>query len=474
MKKKTLRLPAYAAGLAALLVAAAPGACSNTPNPEEVYAQPRANGGSSRGGSSRGGAAGEGAARNEPGSGGELTTAGAAGEADEGGAAGQDGGEEPVVVECGSAPVSDESFSKAALRRAAAACADWQYCRFENAATVLASRVAEHADTRSETSLSRARDAYREAMELWSMVELFQFGPLASAAESAGKDIYQGQGMRELIYSWRLVARCRVEEQVASQAFASGGMDGVLISGRGLYALEYLLFYPGTDSECLAATPTGQAWPGFDAEELEARKLGYAVAVADDVLQRTQTLRTTWAPSGGNFRETFVSASDPSKYPSEQEAMNALGWALIYIEKEVKDWKLGMRIGTIPGDHVPEVPFAAATAGFEALPTENIRRNLRGFRALFQGCGDGGEGLGFDDWLSEAGHGELATDIVAAWQGAQSAADAFPPLETASTAELDALYQSLRTLTNLLKTEMFGAGSPLGLKLPTSVGSDTD
>jgi uncharacterized protein len=466
--KRIARIPkALAAAGALCLVAGTPAGCLKTATPDEEYGQPGGSPGS--GGSTQ---AGKGATGNATagGAGGESAEAGAGGSPSDAGAGGQ-GGEQPPAIECGPAPVSAQSFSLSALRQAAASCANWHYCRFENAATALASRVSAHADARSTASLYNARDAFREAMESWSVVELFQFGPLSSAAEAAGKDGHAGQGIRDLVYSWRSVARCRVEEQVALEAYADG-MDGVLISGRGLYALEYLLFYPGADSACAAATPTGQSWAGLGSDELLERKLRYATAVADDVFTQVQTLRGIWDPAAGNFQRTFASASAP--YPSEQDAMTALGWALLYVEKELKDWKLGMRIGKIEGDLVAEVPFAAATAGFEELPTENIRRNLRGFRALFQGCGEAGQGLGFDDWLNEAGHAELAADVIAAWQAAQEQADDFPPLETATSAEVEALYESLRVLSNLLKTELFGTASVLGLKLPTSVGSDTD
>ncbi len=103
-----------------------------------------------------------------------------------------------------------------------------------------------------------------------------------------------------------------------------------------------------------------------------------------------------------------------------------------------------------------------------------IRANLRGFRGLFQGCGPNGEGLGFDDWLTEAGHGELADDIVKAWQHAEVVADATPALEQATPQEVEEFYQAVKALTDLLKNDLFGAGSPLGLTLPKGIEGDTD
>jgi predicted lipoprotein len=371
----------------------------------------------------------------------------------------------PPQSACGDAPISNEPFTRQALRAAAADCAAWQYCHFEEAAEALADDAAAYAAAPSTETLASAQQAFTRAFERWSRSELFQFGPLASKAESAGKDEYQGLGTRDLIYSWPLVARCRVEEQVANQNYLSG-FDQVLVSGRGLFGLEYLLYYPGSDTVCAPASVAGKKWPTLSADDLSLRKQAYAAALADDVLERVGSVRQAWSADGENFRAKFV---DASGYPSEQEAMKVMAWALLYMEREVKDWKLGW-----PAGYTATAPVSVGEASFSGRGSEAIRANLRGFRALFQGCGADGEGLGFDDWLSEAGHGELATDIVTAWRTAQATADAHPRAAEATPAELDALYLAVKALTDLLKNDLFGAGSPLGLALPKGLEGDTD
>jgi uncharacterized protein len=389
-----------------------------------------------------------------------------AGHADAG--AGGDVGEGEVEPgrSCGAPPLLEGPFTREALRGAAAECALWHFCQFEDVALKLENRVRKLAAPPDADTLMRAQEGWKAAMSAWSQIELFQFGPLSSRTESAGKDVHQGQGVREFIYSWPTVARCRVEDQIVSQAYADRGMDSVLISGRGLFALEYLLFYPGSDTACAGATPTAKTWGTLGDAEVASRKLAYASAVSSDLLARIQALSALYAGDGGDFKRTFAEATG---YPTEQEAMNVLAWALVYVEREVKDWKLG-----VPAEYTLTHPVSQHEAPFAFTGTENIRANLRGFRSLFQGCGTGGEGLGFDDWLTEAGHPELAADIIAAWQGAQAAADAFPSYELATKADFQALYAALKVLTDLLKTELFGSGSPLNLELPAGVASDTD
>jgi predicted lipoprotein len=383
---------------------------------------------------------------------------------------GGEGGESPVPTppedDCGPPPITSGPFTKARLREAASDCAMHHYCRFEATADWLEKRAVAYATEPSVENLDVARDAWRRAMASWSRIELFQFGPVASAAMSAGKDAHHGKGIREKIHSWPLTARCRVEEQIASQAYLTQGITSLAVTSKGLAGLEYLLFYGGSDTACLPGTVTAKAWPTLSADQITLRKRAYAAAVAGNVTAESRDLLERWRPEGGNFRETFVNASG---YPSEQEAMNVLAWALVYVEREVKDWKLG-----IPAGYTLMAPVSTQEAPFSGVSSENLRQNLHGFRSLFEGCGEDGEGIGFDDWLVEAGHADLANRLLAALSGAEDAVAAAPPLEQATPAELETLYRAVKALTDPLKGEMFGAGSPLNLKLPDGVASDTD
>jgi hypothetical protein len=64
--------------------------------------------------------------------------------------------------------------------------------------------------------------------------------------------------------------------------------------------------------------------------------------------------------------------------------------------------------------------------------------------------------------------------MLGALSGAEAAAESFPPLDAATGPELQGLYAAVKGLTDLLKSDLFGAGSPLNLELPDGVASDTD
>jgi len=367
--------------------------------------------------------------------------------------------------DCGPAPTATPTFTRAALRAAAADCAIWQYCHVENATTRLRDAVTTLRDDSSDAAREAAQKAWRTTMQRWSVAELFQFGPAGSKVESAGRDPIHGQGIRDFVYAWPVVGRCRVEEQISGRGYEKSWAQ-VQISGRGLFGLEYLLFYAGADHGCSPNSTTGKGWAALDATSLASAKLDYAAALSADISEQVHGLRDAWSPDGGNFRQTLI---DAKGYENEQQALNTIAWSLLYIEKEVKDWKVG-----IPAGVTLSSPVSQPEGTFSLSAIESIRENLRGFRALFQGCGESGEGLGFDDWLNEVGQAQLASDMLSALDGAEAAAAAFPPLHEATKPELEAFYQQLRALTSLLKADFFGPGSTLNLKLPAGVASDTD
>ena len=362
-------------------------------------------------------------------------------------------------IECGPMPGVAAPFTKQALLGAASDCAAWHACTFLNAATSLRKSVHDQAAAPGDEKLAAARASWATAMNEWSKMEGLLFGPVTSKV----LDPYHGRGLRSFVHPWPQTSRCEVEKQIATKGWQAG-IDTVLPAGRGLFALEYVLYYPGSDTACLPASPAGQAWTALAPADLVKAKNDYAVAVADNVLSLALELRNVWLPEGENFKAKLTTFQD---YGSEQEALNVVAWAMFYLEEEVKDLKLASNAGVITTDPTPETPFAL-------VEIENIRTNVRAFRSLFQGCSADGTGVGFDDWLVAAGHQQLASDILGALGQLQTAVDAFPPFGQASQEQFKQLYETLRVLTNLLKTSLFGSASPLNLKLPATAPSDTD
>jgi predicted lipoprotein len=364
------------------------------------------------------------------------------------------------------------AFTKRGLLESAADCAIARYEEFaELAATLRDTTAALAGDPTSEAKLADARIAWLAAESSWQVAEPFSFGPAARSSEPGGQDL------RDQIYAWPLGSRCKTEQQIVDKAYESPAFPQTLISGRGLGAIEYLLFYyDGTDNACssVAAINSQGTWAALSAAELVTRKAAYAAAAAKDVAARAEALRAAWAPSGGDFRKELVEAGGASAvFASEQAALNAVSNALFYVEKEVKDLKVAKPLGLL--DCTKATCPEAIESQFAHVASANVINNLVGFRLGFEGCGGGALAIGFDDWLEDAGAASLAADMRTAIDAAHATAQAMdPPLDVAiydDLAEVEALHASIKGVTDLLKTELV---TVLDLELPKTSEGDND
>lgn len=420
-----------------------------------------------------------GGAFTSPGVGGSPSKAGGSGESDaQGGEAAANagatahGGASAMGGASGEvAPEPDEPFSKAALLRQVADCAIAQYADFGGYARHLDETAKQNLAAPSEATALELKKAWLAANASWQVAEVFRFGPAARSADADPG----AQELRDQIYAWRFGGRCPVETALANEVYASPSFGSSLINNRGLGAAEYLLFYSGTDNECpdYSAINAMGTWAALGPTEIISRKRAYAAAIAADVLANTEKLITAWDPAGGKFRKQLT---DPANgvYKDEQVALNAVFFGMFYIEKEVKDYKIGIPVGA-NAECVSGLCPEAIESRYANVSTANIRRNFVGFRRLFQGCGAQNRGLGFDDWLDAVGATDLRMRMLTALDGAQAAIDGLDPqLEVSITAHTDRVldfYAALKALTDLIKSEFV---SVLDLELPAGAGTDND
>ncbi|HEX8700404.1 MAG TPA: imelysin family protein, partial [Myxococcaceae bacterium] len=355
--------------------------------------------------------------------------------------------------------------------KAVSSCVQTSAREFQTVAGELKTAVEALAARPEAGTRQAAREAFHRAMDAWQVLEVMQIGPAATRLTPGGAEI------RDNIYSWPLVSRCSVEEQIVSRGYESANFPNTLISRRGLYALEYLLFYEGSATECSASSPivAEGTWAALPAEEREARKRAYAAVVAADVKQRADGLVDAWDAGKGNFAKTFEEAGSGNPvYPTSQAALNSVSDALFYIEETVKDKKIARPLGLreCSGDTCPELlesPFAHRAKA-------NIAANLVGYRKVAQGCGANFEGMGFDDLLKAVGTEPLATKMTERVVAAQSAVQAVEEADLAQALSQDkasvrAMYDGLKGITDVLKTEL---ATVLDLELPAAVEGDND
>ena len=363
------------------------------------------------------------------------------------------------------------SFDKVGLLRAFGECALTTYREAETAIVALEPAAAKAAADGTPESRAAAREAWARALDAWEVAEVMQFGPAAMTGAPGAQDLRDG------IYSWPLVNRCLIEQQMVSQIYDKPELATTLVSTRSLASLDYLLHYEGADNACGApATINAQGtWAALGPQTIASRRLGYASAVAKDVTPRVKKLVEAWDPARGNFLAQIADAGKPgSAFSSQQMAFNAVSDALFYLDDQVKDMKVGRPAGIVAcvSATCPE----PVESPFSGRAKEHLRANLVGFERIFRGCGAGGEGLGFDDLLVAVGAGTVSQAVSAALAESFAALDALGARTLTQAIAQDPpavrrLFDAIKKLTDILKTDF---ATVLDLELPKKVEGDND
>jgi uncharacterized protein len=354
------------------------------------------------------------------------------------------------------------SFDKGALVTALGTCVLDSYRAFDVAAKKLAS--------------DPTRDNWTAASDAWQLVEVMQLGPLGGTA------LPGGQGLRDTFYTWPLSGRCQIDRALVTKAYANADFGTTsLTTVRGLAALEYLLFYAGTDNGCGSSediNATG-SWAALSKEELTARKAAYAKALADDLSARSGALVDLWDPSKGKFLTQFSTAGRGSTvYATPEAALNSVFDALIYVDSMTKDRKVAIPIGLVDpaACEAPPCPELLESR-YSTRSLKNVRQNLVAMRKLVTGCGADFSGVGFDDLFDAVGAGAVGDELDGDLVAAIAAVDKFPhaSFEEAMTKgdleSIKTIQVAIKRVTDTLKTDFV---SVLHLDLPKRIAGDMD
>jgi predicted lipoprotein len=381
----------------------------------------------------------------------------------------------------GSSAVPDDGFDKESLLSSIGLnVVIPRIKQFHASAQTLANRIGDYctaldaADAAPEAAAT-AQTSWRETMQDWQFLEALQFGPVAMNAYT----------LRNEVYSWPLVNTCGVDQEVIA-AQDEGYVLTERYNRKGLAALEYLLFDDDLDHSCTDAVAATQQWNSLAAAERREQRCTYMQLVVDKVVAAGQQLVADWEPDQGNF---LGSLTDGSEYGSMRQAVNAVSDSLFYLDREVKDRKLGVPAGINPDcreDSCPEdVEHPWADHSRQAMVA-----NLQGFQAVFLGnLPDSAEdGVGFDDYLTALGAEDLAnrmSQAIAATISALQAPDqsltalatGIDPAACAASSrddrqvEICSLYADMKAITDELKTEFIGI---LNLEKPKVAEADND
>jgi predicted lipoprotein len=341
---------------------------------------------------------------------------------------------------------------------------------FATRAAALPAAIAAHCDAldagQPGATLETARTATGAAIDAWEHAEAVIVGPAAMDHEK----------LRFEIYAWPLLGPCELDRDVTSRWAnpASYDVSTKLVNARSLTAVEYLL-YPTTTAHSCVSAPAG--WDALGADLPRAR-CRLALAIATDVAAKGAELHTAWRADGGNYIAELANAgTTASSIKSAQEGVNRISDGMFYVDKMVKDMKLGETAGiavnscqTVQTPCVREVELR-----FSDRATFALRANLAALREAFTGKTPTKDGPGFDDMMIALGQPELATRMTASLDAAIAATAALPDsfltaLDT-DYAKVVATHAAVRAFTDDFKSQFL---TVLDLEIPDDVATDND
>jgi predicted lipoprotein len=299
-------------------------------------------------------------------------------------------------------------------------------------------------------------------MDEWEVLEAVQVGP-ASADNGA---------LRGRVYGWPLLAPCTIDQDVVKRWTTPSSYDvnAVLDNARSLAALEYLLHYTSAVSSC-PITPAGWDPLAAVAADLARARCELAAVVAADVRAHAAQLATAWSPSGGNYIATLAALP-------ERDAVNMISDSLFYVDRMVKDMKLGESAGIVINScgTVEEPCLREMEHRFADRGTQAVRINLRALRSVFTGTASASaDGLGFEEYLIAVGAPDVAARMTANLDAAVAAADALSDSYTAALttdrAGVVATHAAIKLVTNDMKSQFL---TVLGLDIPDDIAADND
>jgi predicted lipoprotein len=303
-----------------------------------------------------------------------------------------------------------------------------------------------------------ARDAWVQAMLAWQRVETWQIGPTGSSLS-----VLAGEDRRDEIYSWPTVNTCRVDQETTEQAWDEASFfEDNLVNSYGLDALEYLL-WASPEHTCPSQVDLDGAWDELGPQGVLEARQAFAVALSAQLSKEAAELSARWEDG---FSEDLRAASEGGPYESQREALDEVFAAMFYLDPMTKDRKLGLPLG-LDGEPEPEQVEGLHSGQGAAF----VAANLQGFSALFSG----GEGMGLDDLLEDAGHGDLADQVLAAASAAEASALAIElPLDeqiAQDAAPVQELYEQVDVVTDLLEGDV---ATVLTLTVPSEAAGDND
>lgn len=295
------------------------------------------------------------------------------------------------------------------------------YESFANQTTALDNAANAFVANQEAANLTVLKDAWIDAKLTWKEAEAFNFGPVDILSVETSINLWptSTQG---------------VEAAVSSYNGNSEYLESIGSDKKGLPAIEYLLFHKEESTILL--------------EFKNANRTAYLLLLTNTLKQQASSLRGLWA---SGYKDTFV-----ENIGNEADAsITLLGNELIFNVENLANAAIGEPLGLLDGAD----PNPAKLESFYALLSkEMIESNLVFLQKTF----NGGDGIGFDDYLSnfllDSDQEPLEVAINNQFDVIHQDLSELPgTVEDAfisNPAQMESIYTEMKKLLVLLKSDM--------------------
>lgn len=321
--------------------------------------------------------------------------------------------------------------------------------------------------------LEAAQQDWKKLADVWQQAEMMQLGPLSA----------NNYSLRNTIYSWPIVSRCGVDQDVVYAE--NGSINGTAYdiglrtdTRRGLDALEYLLFSTDLNHQCNSNVAIVDGWNQRSVSDRSVARCQFAELVAEDLVTNAGTLVSSWVGDNGYGAVLKGAGGVNNDFETTLQGINVISDAMFYLDSVTKDSKIAKPVGILDNNCGGDICLEHVEAAASGYSIDNIRNNLEGFSKLFFGNLAGSadtDSVGFDDFLIDAGDAQTAAamgeSISAAKAYTTNIDDSMIEMLEQDPEAVEALHGQVKAVTDKLKTDFI---TSLALELPQTSAGDND
>jgi predicted lipoprotein len=304
------------------------------------------------------------------------------------------------------------------------------YTSFQTTATNLDAAVTAFNASPDAAKLTALQSAFQAAYKQWQATSAFGFGPADTGNFRVNINTYPAD-----------VAQINTN-------ISSGTYNPALLANlaaKGLPALDYLLFGVGADNNAILQQ--------YTTDSKATNRKTYLAALSAEIKTQITTVLTAW---NSGYTTTFLNATGTDVGSSTGQLINQM----VFDYEVLKNYEVGIPAGVQSmGTAFPE----KVQAYYSKMSVQLALLHIQALQNLYLGKSAQGDGIGLDDYLTQAGakasdgtslNDKIKAQFTTAITKLQTLTDPLSDNIKTNQAAVTATYTELQKLTVLLKTDM--------------------